>query len=103
MENFKATWKGFNRQKQKMTMKSEETSGRYIVTSFIVITLNLDFNSMCHKEETFPVPLKYVDVTRAAHTNPDVLQEKRIDDYIGMWTRIEVYQILGQVSQSSHY
>ena len=51
VENFKATWKGFNRQKQKMTMKSEETSGRYIVTSFIVITLNLDFNSMCHKKK----------------------------------------------------
>ena len=33
------------------------------------------------QEETFPVPLKYVDVTRATHTNPDVLQAKRIDDY----------------------
>ena len=33
------------------------------------------------KEETFPIPLKYVDVTRSTHTNLDVMQEKRIDDY----------------------
>ena len=32
------------------------------------------------KEETFPVPLKYIDMTRASCTNLDVLQEKRIDD-----------------------
>ena len=33
------------------------------------------------KEETFPIPPKYMDVTRSAHTNLDVLQESRIDDY----------------------
>ena len=33
------------------------------------------------KEETFPVLLKYIDVTRYTHTDLDVLQEKRIDDY----------------------
>ena len=33
------------------------------------------------KEETFPIPLKYIDVTRTTHTNLDVKQEKRIDDY----------------------
>ena len=32
------------------------------------------------KEETFPIPLKYIDVTRSSFTNLDVLQEKRIDD-----------------------
>ena len=32
------------------------------------------------KEDTFPIPLKYIDVTRTAHTNLDVLQESRIDD-----------------------
>ena len=34
------------------------------------------------KEETFLVPLQYIDVTRS-HTDLDVLQEKRIDD---CWT-----------------
>ena len=33
------------------------------------------------KEETFPVSLKYIDVTRSTHTDLDVMQEKRIDDY----------------------
>ena len=33
------------------------------------------------KEESFPIPLKYIDVTRSTHTNLDVKQEKRIDDY----------------------
>ena len=32
-------------------------------------------------EESFPVPLKYIDVSRTTHTNLDALQERRIDDY----------------------
>ena len=33
------------------------------------------------KEETFPIPLKKIDETRSTHTDLDVMQEKRIDDY----------------------
>ena len=33
------------------------------------------------KEETFLTPLTYIDVTRSTHTDLDVMQEKRIDDY----------------------
>ena len=33
------------------------------------------------REETFPIPLKYFDVTRTTHTNLDVKQERRIDDH----------------------
>ena len=33
------------------------------------------------REESFLIPLKYIDVTRTAHTKLDVKQEKRIDDY----------------------
>ena len=32
------------------------------------------------REESFPIPLKYIDVTRTTHTNLDVKQEERIDD-----------------------
>ena len=32
------------------------------------------------REESFPIPLKYICVTRTTHTNVDVKQEKRIDD-----------------------
>ena len=35
------------------------------------------------REESFPVPLKYIDVSRTTRTNLDVMQESRIDDY---WT-----------------
>ena len=33
------------------------------------------------REESFPLPLKYIDVSRTTHTNLDVMQESRIDDY----------------------
>ena len=33
------------------------------------------------REESFPIPLKYIDVSRTSHTNLDVKPEKRIDDY----------------------
>ena len=32
------------------------------------------------KEETFPTPQKYIDVTRTTHTNLEVLQESHVDD-----------------------
>ena len=44
------------------------------------------------REESFPIPLKYIDVIGSTHTDLDVAQEKRIDDY---WIR-------GQVSRDSH-
>ena len=31
--------------------------------------------------ESFPIPLKHIDVSRTTHTNLDVKQEKCIDDY----------------------
>ena len=33
------------------------------------------------REESFPIPLKYIDVSRTTHTNLDVMQERRIDDH----------------------
>ena len=33
------------------------------------------------KKESFPIPLKYIDVSRTTHTNLGVKQERRIDDY----------------------
>ena len=32
------------------------------------------------REESFPIPQKYIDVSRTTHTNLDVKQKKRIDD-----------------------
>ena len=33
------------------------------------------------REDSFPIPLKYIDPSRTRHTNLDVLRESRIDDY----------------------
>ena len=48
------------------------------------------------KEETFPDPLKYIDVTRSAHTDLELT-------ITGMSIRKEVFQIRGKVSRSSLY
>ena len=51
------------------------------VTSFVVNTLNLEFNSMCRRKKHSFFPLKYFDGTRSTFTDLDVMQEKRVDDY----------------------
>ena len=74
-------WTGsLNRQNRQMVLKPVPTSGRSMVTSSTVITMNFEFNSACPMEETNPIPLKYIDVVRSTHSDLDVLQEKRIDD-----------------------
>ena len=54
------------------------------------------------REESFPIPLKYIDVSRTAHTNLDVKKEKRTED-IGISMGHETCQILGQVSHNLLY
>ena len=60
------------------------------------------------REESFPIPLKYIDVSRTAHTNLDVKQEKRIDDYwnidgsrdlSGSWTGFTQFALLDETSR----
>ena len=53
-------------------------------------------------EASFPIPLRYIDVTRATSTTLDVMLEK-ISTTIGTSMEIENCQIRGQVSQDSPY
>ena len=55
------------------------------------------------REESFPVPLKYINVSRTTQTYLDVMQESRIDDYwnidgsrdlSGSWTGFTQFTIL---------
>ena len=55
------------------------------------------------REESFPFPLKYIDVSRTTHTNLHVKEEKRIDDYwnvdgskdlSGPWTGFTQFTLL---------
>ena len=57
------------------------TSGPCQEASYTAITLNPESKLYSPREESFPIPLKYIDVSRTTHTNLDVKQEKRIDDY----------------------
>ena len=50
-------------------------------TSYHAITLNPESKLYSPREESFPIPLKYIDVSRTTCTNLDVKQEKRINDY----------------------
>ena len=54
-------------------------------------------------EESFPIPLKYIDVTRPTHTNLDVKQEKNASMIIGISMGQEICLILGQVSHNLLY
>ena len=63
-----------------MLVKDEMTSGSSLVTSLSAITLNQESKST-RREESCPIRLKYIDVTRVTHTTLDVFQETRVDDY----------------------
>ena len=61
------------------------------------------------REESFPIPLKYIDVSRTTHTNLDVMQERRIDDYwnidgsrdlSGSWTGFTQFTLLEENLQT---
>ena len=46
------------------------------------------------REESFPIPLKYIDVTRTTHTNLDVKQESR--DFSDPWTGFTQFTLLDE-------
>ena len=79
---------------------TERLLGRSKVTSSVVITVNVEFNSVCRMKKhslwnTLMSPGLLTQIWMCCKKN-----EKMI---IGMCTRIEVYQVLGQDSRSSHY
>ena len=64
-----------------MMVKPKMTFGLFQEISFTVITWNTGSKLYVPTEESFPIPLKYIDVSRTTHTNLDVKQERRMDDY----------------------
>ena len=54
------------------------------------------------REESSPIPLKYIDVTRTTYTSLDVLMEK-ILKITGTWMEKRSCQMHGQASQDSFY
>ena len=63
------------------------------------------------REESFPIPVKYIDVSRTTQTNLDVKQEKRIDDYWNIdgsrdlsdpWTGFTQFTLLDETSPDGY-
>ena len=63
------------------------------------------------REKSFPIPLKRIDVSRTTHTNFDVKQEKRIDDYWNIvgsrnlsdpWTGFTQFTLLSDKPPDGH-
>ena len=79
MDKFKANRKGLNRQKQ--TDDAEVRADFWSIQGDFIYRHHNEPRVQLYvpKEETFPIP--YIDVTRSTHTDLDVMQEKRIDDY----------------------
>ena len=65
-----------------MTLKPEKNFWA-IQGDFISNRHHVEFRIQLYvsKEETFLVPLTHIDVTRSTHTDLDVMQEKRVEDY----------------------
>ena len=80
-------------------------------TSYTAITFELRVKLYSSIEESFPIPLKYIDVSRTTHTNLDVMQESRIDDYWNIdgsrdlsdsWTGFTQFTQLSEVSPEGY-
>ena len=63
------------------------------------------------REESFLIPLKYIDVSRTTHTNLDVMRESRIDDYWNIdgsrdlsdsWTGFTQFTLLSEKPPEGH-
>ena len=58
------------------------------IDTFIVITSNQEFSSMCRrKNESFPIPLQFFDAVRRTHTSLDVFPECGIYNVLEHWWR----------------
>ena len=64
-----------------MILKPEKTCGQLEADVMYRHHVELRVQLYVPREEAFPIPLKYIDVTRTTHTNLDVLQESRTDDF----------------------
>ena len=53
------------------------------------------------REESFTIPLKYIDVSRITHTNLDVKQERRIDDYWNIDGSRDLYVVRREIKEKT--
>ena len=73
VENSKGNRESLNRQNQQMTLKPVPTSGRFKMIFFCRHHNEPRVQLCVLKEETFPVPLKHIDVTGSTYIDLDVM------------------------------
>ena len=93
-ENLTAMGKSFNLKNQKMTQKLGKT---WSIQEDFIYRRHIEprVQSYVPKEESFPIPLKYIDVV-SKHKKNELMT-------IGMSTETEICQIRGRVSQDLQY
>ena len=64
-------------------MDASELHARRLNTGDFICRHHVEPRVKLHmpREESFPIPLKYIDVTRTTNTSLDVMLEKHIDNY----------------------
>ena len=62
-------------------------------TSYTAIHVEPRVKLCVLRGESFPIPLKYIDVARNTHTSLDVLLEKHIDENCNVEGERENYQM----------
>ena len=70
-------------------------SGNFIYRHHVELRVKL----YSPREESLPIPLKDIDVSRTTHTNLDVMQERRIDDWWNItdsWTGFTLFTLLDE-------
>ena len=90
-----------NKNQRAVRKKLIITSGPLQVNLYLVITWNPEFKLYMPREESFLIPMKYVDVTRTTQTSLDALLEKIM--ITGTWMEKKNDQIHGQASQDSFF
>ena len=95
----------------RMPVKHEMIFGPFQETSFSVIKFEPRVKLYSPREESFPIPLKNIDVSRTTRTNLDVMQELRIDDYWNIdgskdlsdsWTGFTQFTLLEEKPPEGH-
>ena len=71
--NFKTTRRAMMRKPKVTSGRSQEFIYRHHVEPRVKLYMP--------KEESFPIPMKYIDVTRTTFSSLDVMLEKQIEDY----------------------
>ena len=100
-ESLKAIGKRFNLKNLQRTRKLGKTSVLFKEIFIYHRLFELGVQLFVPQEESFPFPLKYIDVIRSTHTDSGVAQEKRMMT-VGLSTEGEICPNRGQISRESN-